>query len=507
MRVLRWAPALSFFLVMLTGASLGDSHRLGLGESFSGIGGTIGGPHLAPLPVVSHLRGYWTFDDADSGVVFVDRAQNFSLAKVGAPSSVAGSVAQGRSFNGSTDAFTYPDPSGPSNGEPWTHASLLSSGNHWTYTAHLKFTAGSKDIALVSTDNGSGGGAQRDFEIRYANAGSPGAASLYIQSYIGGVLQYRVFTTTGNFDDSGWFDLVFTYDGTTYSAYLNGQSVPQVSNSMTGLFPSGSELPSKGLFSYLGSVFHAGKIDEQTWWNTEFSSDQASTVHSLRVAGTPMSQFMATPARADPYWQDVVFMSHFDTTSWVDETGRHTASVTGTPTNPAGLFGNALGCNSNAGVVFPASTEWTFPGDYTVELTAHLASPLAANRTLIGNYGLAGSSSGAWTLAADASQIYLYVEGVAFPAIAYGTPLGTGANRIALVRSGSTTSLFINGTRVAQTTTAMTMTGVLYTLGVGTDNSGTSSYWADWIDEARITQAARYTGASYTLDATPFPNH
>jgi hypothetical protein len=97
--------------------------------------------------------------------------------------------------------------------------------------------------------------------------------------------------------------------------------------------------------------------------------------------------------------------------------------------------------------------------------------------------------------------------------IANGTSMGTPAantwNHIALVRSGSTFSPYVNGVRGTTSTSSAAIAAPTSTVGatVGEGFGSTNGYAGLFIDDVRLTiGTARYSGASFTVPTAEFPN-
>ena len=90
-----------------------------------------------------------------------------------------------------------------------------------------------------------------------------------------------------------------------------------------------------------------------------------------------------------------------------------------------------------------------------------------------------------------------------------GTPATSVWNHIALVRSGSTFSPYINGARGTTSTSSAAIAAAAGSLGM-TVSEGYSSgngYAGLFIDEVRLTiGTARYSGASFAVPTAEFAN-
>ncbi len=161
-------------------------------------------------------------------------------------------------------------------------------------------------------------------------------------------------------------------------------------------------------------------------------------------------------------------------------------------------------------------------GDFTIEWWIYRVQVTLANNMVLGPiYGMQGGSNISGygmvfpyyysPVSTSEGQIYASSNGSTWN-IANGTTLGTGSLgtvgqwvHMAMVRSGTTWSYYVDGTRTYTGTlgsdTIATSTGTYMHLGRswGSGNSAAEAYY----DDFRITQAlARYSGTSFTPPTT-----
>jgi len=161
-------------------------------------------------------------------------------------------------------------------------------------------------------------------------------------------------------------------------------------------------------------------------------------------------------------------------------------------------------------------------GDFTIEWWVYRVQVTLANSMVLGPiYGMQGGTNISGygmvfpyyysPVSTSEGQIYASSNGSSWD-IANGTTLGTGSLgtvgqwvHMAMVRSGTTWSYYVDGTRTYTGTlgsgTISTSTGTYMHLGRAWGNGGTSA--EGYYDDFRITQGqARYTGASFTVPTT-----
>lgn len=145
-------------------------------------------------------------------------------------------------------------------------------------------------------------------------------------------------------------------------------------------------------------------------------------------------------------------------------------------------------------ITSPTTDSWKISADYTVEARIYVSgaqlNPIVT--ALSGNLG--------WGFYVSATgSIYFYtndgVSNVRAESVA-GALSSSAWHHVAAVRSGSTLSVYVDGTRVATNTGSAAVTGN-YSVWVG--GSSTESF-NGYIDDVRITQGvARYSGTSLSV--------
>lgn len=217
----------------------------------------------------------------------------------------------------------------------------------------------------------------------------------------------------------------------------------------------------------------------------------------------------------DPYWNQTVLACHFDgvdsSTSFVDEKG-HTLTANGnaqlTTTSPK--FGTACATFDGAGdyIVVPDSPDFEFgSGHLTIEFwikttqTLGYACPLGRDNGAFpaGAWAilLNGNGSGSiqmWNASYSTGNVFLQSAAIS---------LNDGSwHHIAITRNGSAWNVWKDGSSVASNTWVGAIADVALDLNIGRD-PGYSRNFNGYIDDLRITKAARYT-ASFTPPAASF---
>ena len=138
-------------------------------------------------------------------------------------------------------------------------------------------------------------------------------------------------------------------------------------------------------------------------------------------------------------------------------------------------------------------------GDFTIECWHYLTSRATLYPCIFGNYN--SYAGGALALFAGHAAASTTAYQVAYNGATFPTSINSGAItynqwvHVALVRSGSTITLYINGTSIGTITSAtasLNGVGSTFYIGASGDNIA-NSYINGYIDDFRISRYARYT--------------
>jgi concanavalin A-like lectin/glucanase superfamily protein len=189
---------------------------------------------------------------------------------------------------------------------------------------------------------------------------------------------------------------------------------------------------------------------------------------------------------------------HFDGvnggTVFTDVKG-HTFSVQGgTPTTSTSQFkfGTAsLTGPTTSAITSPASADWQFPGDFTVDCWV-FQPDITTARDIIG----IGAPAVGIILRATGSGTFSFYRGADH---AGGTCVANTWQHVAAVRSGSTCSLYVNGTSVASFTNSSTLGDNTTTLTIPYSTTFGQGGNGMFVDEMRIIKGT----AAWTSNFTP----
>jgi hypothetical protein len=144
-------------------------------------------------------------------------------------------------------------------------------------------------------------------------------------------------------------------------------------------------------------------------------------------------------------------------------------------------------------------------GDWTAECWIY-ANSLSGDRGVFG-IGDPNGSDGL-TLRTSGSTLQFWTNGYNNITTQSGSISTAQWYHVALVRSGSTTTLYVNGASVATSSNAVTI-GNPSNVTIGRNYSNASeAYWNGYIDELRITKGSDrgYTGSTITVPTAAFPD-
>lgn len=152
------------------------------------------------------------------------------------------------------------------------------------------------------------------------------------------------------------------------------------------------------------------------------------------------------------------------------------------------------------------SPDWYLPGDFTVEVGYYDTSP--SGSFVVGQNGVAPNNSwSVWSyLSAYAPTGSVSTNGTAATTL---TGSVTGGNLwvdAVLQRSGSTVSLYQQGTLTASTTISGSLFDSTYPVTIGCDSRLGPNPFTGYIGYLRISKGvARYSGATIDVPTSPFP--
>jgi len=216
----------------------------------------------------------------------------------------------------------------------------------------------------------------------------------------------------------------------------------------------------------------------------------------------------------DPYIANVQLLLHGEGSSVVDSSP---AARTVTSYGTAGVSATRSKFGAQSLSTPTTSSGFSVPrtasllvgsSDFTIEAWVW-ASSVSQSGTI-----LFGPAAFSWAIYVGIGSwgYYLSTNGTSYNVAngtSMGTPIASQWNHIALVRSGSTFSPYINGVRGITATSSAAIAAPTSTVGatVGEGFGGTYGYAGLFIDDVRLTiGTARYSGASFTVPTAEFAN-
>ena len=296
-----------------------------------------------------------------------------------------------------------------------------------------------------------------------------------------------------------WTHLAIVRSGSTVTMYLNGTSVGSATNSAnlgTQSFyindPQGT-FRHNGYFSNVrmvkGTAVYTGSFTPSTTPLTAITNTQLLTCQSNRFIDNSSNAFAIT-ANGTP---SVQRFNPFGTST------AYSTSVIG----GSGYFdgtGDYLTAPSNAALSLGT-------GNYTIETFAFPANSNGSNKTIwTTNWG----ANGSMMLTYDHPAVGAKKFGVFDHTINAGAPFLTSSStfdanqflHIAVVRSGTTTTLYVNGVSQASATQSTNLTRDVFGLGSVYTTSATET-WNGYISDARVVKGTAVYTSAFTTPTSP----
>ena len=309
-------------------------------------------------------------------------------------------------------------------------------------------------------------------------------------------------------DPSAWYHIVFVWDSDNATAddrsklYVNGDLITAYeartnpSRYLDSHINSANWIHGLGVVPQDGNLFLDGYLAE-----VNFIDGYAKTPSDFGETDETYGHWKAKEyTHSDGYGTNGFYLP-FDNAGT-----KHTITANGdTATSTAQKkFGTASVSFDGSGdyLSIPDSDDWTFSGDFTIEMwfrSNNISSP--ASQTIISESEANGSEL----------ALVHYSDGeISFRCTGTSTIVTSGAGvssntwyHLAIVRSGSTIKVYLDGSSIISTTNSSTINpgnGIRF----GSWYSGTD-YYNGYMDEIRISNKARYTtGFSGSLPTTAF---
>ena len=293
------------------------------------------------------------------------------------------------------------------------------------------------------------------------------------------------------FQRNQWNHLAYVRSGSTITIYYNGTSVASgsLSDAIPISFIGGYSSSSYTLNGYMSDV----RITTSALYTTTFTPPIAPLT---AISGTSLLLNYTNGAIFDnAMMNNLETVGNAQISTSVVKYGTGSLKFDGT--------GDYL--------KLPYTPNLNFTGNFTVECWVNLTSKVTNFPTIINNYSSFTSNGGFAIFASHNSgtsgKYNVAFNGV-FPAINSTTSIAYGTwQHIALVRSGSTLTLYVDGVANGTSTQTANVVGTANNWWVGTAGDDLANgYLNGYIDDLRITKGfARYT-ANFTPPIAAFPN-
>lgn len=323
--------------------------------------------------------------------------------------------------------------------------------------------------------------------------------------FIGTTGYLRVFTgnanllsgTNGTFTLNQWNHVAFVRSSNILRAYLNGVLVDTTStwsSALSGLSHINAELNGSGPTIYIGGACYISnlRVNTSAVYTTAFTPPTAPV---SAISGTSLLMNGTNAGIVDASRKNIFYtvgdtkvatnITKYDKSIYLDGTGDYLT----TPLADTLQFGT---------------------GNFTVECWTYLTSRVSLYPCIFANYN--NYTTGALSLfaghnSATTTAYQVAVYGASFPVIQGGTVAYNQWVHLAVVRSGTTITLYVNGTSVGTATNSASLNGVgsVFYIGTAGDNIA-NGYLNGYIEDFRITKGyARYT-SNFTPPTTPLPS-
>jgi hypothetical protein len=384
-------------------------------------------------------------------------------------------------------------------------AGLLCSGTGVAVTAtNAAFKFGNTDFCVefwVKTPT-AGGNANKAM-LAISTTGNYDVGMIWVNGqYLGWYGPNSYFNTNYTYWDTDWHHLALVRQAGVIKMYFDGAQLNATANDSTNYSANARlSVGSCGDGSYAGAQ-----------WIDEVRVTTGNCVYTENF--TPSTIAFTDPPESDASWSSVSSLLLLDgannSTTFTDSKLGATITATGSPiisTTQSKFGGSSLYLNGSSYITIPnTSGNHTFAGDFTIEFWMYSAA--SSGYWLAGINTTGANDAGRFGLLTRGSEDKMHFEYyLAGNNSVYPSTIAVNNStwhHIALVRSGTTLYLWIDGAQAMSTTLSHTFGDNAKNINIGYSPFDTS-YFTGYIDCLRVTKGvARYT-STFTPRTSAFP--
>jgi hypothetical protein len=349
-------------------------------------------------------------------------------------------------------------------------------------------TSGTRPIVEIRTTGGANG---------FALLSQSGATTLNIFTNSG-----FVGASTNSLITNQWNHFALTRSGNTWTYWINGVSGGSFTNTSTQ--SDGATTGPK-----IGGSTTSGEVWVGYLSNIRIVKGTCLYTSTFTPSATPLTAISGTSLLtcADNRFIDDSTNNFTITVNGSPSVQRFSPFVSTTAYSTSVIGGSGYFDGSGDYLTAPSTSGQLGSGNFTIECWSYLKSKLTLYPTLWGNY----TSFGAGSLgifaghdAADTTKYNIAINGT-FPAIqSTASIIYNQWTHIALVRSGTTVTLYVNGVANGTATSSATLNGTSGTTYIGTaGDSIADGYINGYLTDSRVLVGTALYTAAFTPPTAP----
>lgn len=318
---------------------------------------------------------------------------------------------------------------------------------------------------------------------------SAGALSVGIFN-VANVITYTISQATLN---GVWSHIAVTRSGNTFRLFVNGVLQSNGTNTISFASPTTQYIASDGSRPYTGYISNV---------RTVLGSIPTAYQTSSTTNGTSVFTPSTTPLTAV---SGTALLLNYTNAGIYDNAMMNDLETIGNAQISTSVYKYGTGSmyfDGSSYLTGKSSTNFSFTGDFTIECWVYLTTASGTKTIFTNRSSYANPTGLAWVTQSGSAALSIYTNS-GFSA-ASSTAITTNTwTHVALTRSGSTITQWLNGVSVANVTNSSSFTDALCYIGA---NNSAAEYWPGYIDDFRITNGiARYSN-TFTVPTTVFPD-